>query len=152
MLDPSFSFLRVPGTYSHSSHFCMLLILSSGAFLHDVQKKKGASTLLKKDGGFPKRRFPWCFLRKLPTPMFSIEGFEIFEPWEVQQLWQGRRKVSGSIEIFCWLYYILATRDQLSHFWTKVGCRNAMSYTIFIKQGLMRSLFWIILQLFAQPL
>lgn len=138
MLDPSFSFLSTQalttpctlGIFAcfwsyHLVHFSMMF-----------RGNTGASILLKKDGGFPKTRFPWCFWRKLPTnkscpPMCSIEGFEIFEPWEVQQLWQGRRKVSGCIEIFCWLYHILATRNQLSHFWTKVGCRNAMSYTIF---------------------
>ena len=133
-----FFFFEHPGTYYsflsaflHASDpiiWCISPWCSGGTQVH--------RPFLKKDGGFPKTRFPWCFWRKLPTnkscpPMCSIEGFEIFEPWEVQQLWQGRRKVSGCIEIFCWLYHILATRNQLSHFWTKVGCRNAMSYTIF---------------------
>lgn len=106
MLDPSFSFLSTQalttpctlGIFAcfwsyHLVHFSMMF-----------RGNTGASTLLKKDGGFPKTRFPWCFWRKLPTnkscpPMCSIEGFEIFEPWEVQQLWQGRRKV-GALKYF----------------------------------------------------
>lgn len=132
-----FFFFEHPGTYYslYSWHFCMLLILSSGAFLHDVQGEHRCIDPFEKRWWLPQDALPVMFLEE--TPYQQILSTDVLY-WRLRDFWALRSSAaltrsakSGCIEIFCWLYHILATRNQLSHFWTKVGCRNAMSYTIF---------------------
>lgn len=84
-----FFFFEHPGTYYslYSWHFCMLLILSSGAILHDVQGEHRCINPLKKRWWLPQDALPVMFLEE--TPYQQILSTDVLY-WRLRDFWALR--------------------------------------------------------------